>query len=188
MEEKKRPILRKTSERYGDHSSIHGIGYIFDSENPHIDRVFWSAAVFLFMLLAVHLSMTTFTTWQHQPVFSSLDNTELPMEELDFPSVTICREGLDMDNVGKTMVEDFKMWREGSTRRAKRLALTLEEELEKYMEETFDIRKDDPNMMDVLSSMTAPNVDTSVGVNAVREAAVASKTKNSLENKEIKLG
>ena len=44
------------------------------------------------------------------------------------------------------------------------------------------------HLLAFLSSMTAPNVDTSLGVNAVREVAVASKPANSLENKEIQTG
>ena len=61
-----------------------------------------------------------------------------PIENVPFPSVTICGSGLHMDNVEKAVADNFAKWREESERNG-----TSEEEISEdmatYMNEAFQI-------------------------------------------------
>ena len=57
----------------------------------------------------------------------------MPVKEMDFPSITICRQGLNMDAVQKALVLDYQEWQKeediGSQKRRKRKAMSLDDYL-----------------------------------------------------------
>ena len=68
------------------------------------------------LVFSVYLSMDAFFDWRQNMIItrftqklkfllnkniSRFENSELPVTELDFPAVTICSQGLNMDNVAK---------------------------------------------------------------------------------------
>ena len=57
----------------------------------------------------------------------------MPVTEMDFPSITICRQGLNMDAVQEALLLDYQTWknqaRSGSKPRRKREALSLNDYL-----------------------------------------------------------
>ena len=69
----------------------------------------------------------------------------MPVKEMDFPSITICRQGLNMDAVQKALVLDYQEWQKeediGSQKRRKRKAMSLDDYLsEKYDQVNLDNR------------------------------------------------
>lgn len=38
------------------------------------------------------------------------ENSELPVTEIEFPAVTICSQGLNMENVARAVERDFYDW------------------------------------------------------------------------------
>ena len=57
----------------------------------------------------------------------------MPVKEMDFPSITICRQGLNMDAVQKALVLDYQEWQKeediGFQKRRKRKAMSLDDYL-----------------------------------------------------------
>ena len=50
-------------------------------------------------------------------VITTLKTTAHPVENIPFPTVTICGSGLHMDNVKKAVTNNFAKWREENERR-----------------------------------------------------------------------
>ena len=109
-------------------------------------------------------------------MITTLKTTAYPVENIPFPTVTICGAGLHMDNVEKAVAEDFAKWREENARnRIDRVEIS--EDMDKYMEDVFQINNtgspEAANILDILNTMIASNVDASVGLNGVRENQIA---------------
>ena len=78
-----------------------------------------------------------------------------------------------MDNVEMVVTENFAQWRKGNDRNG-----TSEdgigEDMADYMEEVFQINNtENSNILDILNTMVASDVDASVGLNGVRENVIA---------------
>lgn len=43
-------------------------------------------------------------------VLFRFENSELPVTEIEFPAVTICSQGLNMENVARAVERDFYDW------------------------------------------------------------------------------
>ena len=65
---KKKKSLTRTVEDYAGRTSIHGVGYVFDKEAGHLDRVLWLLVTFAFLGLAVSLTWNTWTQWRDEQV------------------------------------------------------------------------------------------------------------------------
>ena len=65
---KKKKSWTRTVEDYAGHTSIHGVGYVFDKEAGHLDRVLWLLVTFVFLGLAVSLTWNTWTQWRDEQV------------------------------------------------------------------------------------------------------------------------
>ena len=68
---KKRKPLTQTAEEYASHTSIHGIGYVFDQELGHLDRLLWLLVTLAFLGLAIALTWNTWTQWREEQVVTN---------------------------------------------------------------------------------------------------------------------
>ena len=106
-------------------------------------------------------------------VVTTLKNTAKPVTDLSFPAITICGSGLHMDRVGNKVAEKFVQWRTDKNK-DNVTKEDLEEDLKDYMHAIFQIKSSVPatkpmNILDILDTMIAPNVESSVAANGVRE-------------------
>ena len=113
---------------------------------------------------------------------TTLKDTAKPVTDLPFPAVTICASGLHMDNVERKLRENFSKWRVKNSRNEENRE-AIEKDIKDYMHQTFQIKPEDSdaksmNILDILDTMIAPNVDASVAANGVRENALACKDVN----------
>ena len=111
-----------------------------------------------------------------------MKNTAKPVTEVKFPAVTICASGFHMSNVEKKIGLNFQKWRNETNRRNNTEA-EIKKDMEEYMRTTFQIepQKDDqepPNIMDILDTMVATNVEASVAANSVRDNVFACRGNN----------
>ena len=60
--------LAHTVEEYANHTTIHGISYIFDKELSLAGRLLWALIVLGFCALACALTLDTWTQWQENQV------------------------------------------------------------------------------------------------------------------------
>ena len=94
------------------------------------------------------------------------------MTELHFPAVTVCSQGLNMDNVAKAVERDFLEWhqareqRRGRARRAA-TAATLRALMAVYLQEKFDISSEDPGILEIIQSTSAVGGATAAQAEAV---------------------
>ena len=112
---------------------------------------------------------------------TTLKETAKPVTDLPYPAVTICSSGFHMSNVEKKIAENFAKWRSqnnriGDTEEA------IEDDIEEYMLTTFQIKSAEAttgtkpaNIIDILDTMIAPKVESSVAANSVRENIFACK-------------
>ena len=166
--------LKEIGEDFGGKISIHGLSYVCDPLLPPCERLLW---LFLFLSglgLAVYLNVSSYAAWRENMVVTNLRSTGRPVNQLDFPTVTICGSGLHMAAVEDALKEDFIHWRK---RGRTEIMDNIEEDLREYMKETYEI-PNEVNILDILNTMIAPdNAEDSLGANSAREnfAACAGK-------------
>ena len=59
---------------------------------------------------AAIFATNVFTDWQGKRTITSLKTISKPVNELDFPSVTICKDGQNMQAVRKALEGKKKTW------------------------------------------------------------------------------
>ena len=157
---------------FSSHSTAHGIGYVFDKELGMFDRSLWLGIVTVCVCVAVGMISSSYTTWQENMVITTLKNIAKPVDEIDFPAVTICGSGLYMENIEKTLEKRFNSWRLRNKKSWD--SDDLKDLLAEFMEEKFQIKEKGLTIMDILNTMVSPNnVDNVLLSNIVRENALA---------------
>ena len=80
-----------------------------------------------------------------------------------------------MNNVEKRIGENFASWRT-EKKKMDNSADAIDNDIKEYMLATFQIDpKEDTNILDILDTMIAPDVEASVAANSVRENVLACK-------------
>ena len=70
-----RVSIRKTLTDFAENTTIHGIGYIFNTFLPFIERCLWTVAFGFFACLAIYLSAKAAVEWQSDPVITTVKST-----------------------------------------------------------------------------------------------------------------
>ena len=95
--ERPRNSLRKTilytSKEYASITTAHGFSYIGNEGYSRGDRILWVIIVSFAIGFTIFQMTTLYTDWQHNPVITTLDTVALPIEEIEFPAITICPQG-----------------------------------------------------------------------------------------------
>jgi len=116
----------KTSKEYGSDSTAHGISYVVDETRSKGERIFWAFVVCLAISFTLYQLGTLHMQWQDHPVVTELDTVALPIEEIEFPAVTICPQGSikNMSEIvlGQQFMEFVKDKRKKEQSRRKRAA------------------------------------------------------------------
>ena len=100
---KAKKAFQKTSKEYGAVSTAHGISYVVDHSHSIRERIFWSIVVFLAIIFTCYQIYSLHRDWQDNPVITLLDTIAYPIEEIDFPAVTICPQG-SIKNMSETIL------------------------------------------------------------------------------------
>ena len=154
-----------TLKSYSSNATVHGLSYITDLRLPVVDRVVWFVVVVVFGAGAAFLSHGVFQVWQNNLVVTKLKNTELPVTQLDFPAVTICSEGLNMEAVQRVIETDYKEWKKRPKRADKDEDLI--KEVEKFLLTTYGI-EGGQNIFEIIIGMAAYDPDKSFANNGLR--------------------
>ena len=130
------------------------------------------AQVVLFGGLAAHLSVEVYLEWQERQVVTVLADTELPVTELDFPAVTICSDGLNMNAVERALQKDLELWWEKEEAKgARKKRSTPEGSIDHFMMDKFNLEPG-KSIFDVLRALSTPeDVSAVVVSNAIREVS-----------------
>ena len=158
--------LAKVVEHYAERSTVHGIGYVFDSNISALDRILWFMTVVGAMVLAVWMVSNSYTNWQENQVITTLKTMTKPITDLHFPSITICADGQHFGLVEKVLFDTYSVWCEEQT------LAGATPSLEKFMADLYQIDEEGESIMNILSTMIAPEA---AGTNAVRGNQIACK-------------
>ena len=71
----KRVSIKKTLNEFAEHTTIHGIGYIFNAMIPFFERCIWAVFFGSFAFLAMFWSVYYLNQWQKNPVLTSIKST-----------------------------------------------------------------------------------------------------------------
>ena len=159
---KNKPIrvgLVNTVKEFTQNSSVHGIGYIFETGIPLVDSFFWALISLASLSLALYMSVDAYLEWQAKPTITTLANSSVPATEVTFPAVTICRDGVDMNAVEDAIFEDFTKWKQscGRTSKSKK---DDEDLLHEYMAETYKV-SGKRNIFDLVKAHLSPDISES---------------------------
>ena len=181
MPKKPSSFLAKTAVEFGSRTTVHGVGYVADSQFPHSIRILWLILSVLCLCLAGYLSHKSYTDWQEDQVITTLKTTARPVTDLSFPTVTICAAGLHMENVKTVLERNFNSWR--FQNRKSWDAEDIESMMAEFMRETFQIKEKGINILDLLNMMIYPKVESSLASNGVRENLAACSKQGSRRRK-----
>ena len=79
-----------------------------------------------------------------------------PVSELDFPSVTICSTGLNMEAVRRAFYNDFANWKIDNKEKVSKLGEN--ESLNAYMEEKYAMSPGEGNILETIKAMNSPTI------------------------------
>ena len=99
-----------TAKKFSSMTSIHGIAYVGSHDHSKCSRLFWIVAVVLALVGTAFQLLSILKQWDDQPVVTNLDTISLPVEEVDFPAVTLCPQGATADIMDNVLYQQFQEW------------------------------------------------------------------------------
>ena len=103
--------LSKTVKGLADVTTVHGLRYALRSNSPYsFDRILWTVIVVSATIAVLVTSWSLYSGWQAHPVMTTIGNVSLPISELDFPAITICTPGNDLQSLYKVHQVLFEEW------------------------------------------------------------------------------
>ena len=75
---------------YCESSSLHGLKYISEDGRHWTERVLWFILCLMGFVLTIYFIIPIWIKWNSHPTLTTLDSTNHPVWEIDFPAVTIC--------------------------------------------------------------------------------------------------
>lgn len=82
----------KTVKEYSESTTIHGIGYIFELGVTVFERILWILVVGFGIGCALTSAILAYIQWQDNPVLTTVNTTGMPIEQVEFPAITICAQ------------------------------------------------------------------------------------------------
>ena len=153
----KKPYFR-TLKEYSSSSTTHGISYVFEDDRLIIERILWIVVVIIAIYIASSLSITAYVNWQENPVLTSVGTTGYPIEQVQFPAITICAQGSVREIVDAALVKQFREYVESL---GKVYSELTDEEIQKYgksfLNEYYPGAKFPPNQL--VRMMSSPTAD-----------------------------
>ena len=92
---------------YARATTIHGFAYISNENPSKSSRIFWMIVVVLAISFTTFQMSSLRSQWKNNPVVTTLDTIALPIEEIEFPAVTICPQGSVQDILDNVLFKQF---------------------------------------------------------------------------------
>ena len=105
-----------TIKDYVSSTNIHGFNYISNEEYSIASRLFWIVVVILALSFTTFQMSSLRTQWMNNPVVTTLDTIALPIQEIEFPAVTICPQGSVRNVLDHVLFKQFKKYIENKAR------------------------------------------------------------------------
>ena len=96
-------IIRKDIYSYFEETTVHGFRYVVGGRNV-LERCFWIAVIAVGFYASSEIILRSFKAWDQTPVQTTIRTISMPIEELDFPTITVCNpEALQMTRRNRWM-------------------------------------------------------------------------------------
>jgi hypothetical protein len=82
-------------QQYSECSTVAGIIYIFMPNQTTVGKIFWILVVAGMITLGTSWSVILYFQWENQPVTTNVLTAALPVDQIEFPAVTICSQGFN---------------------------------------------------------------------------------------------
>ena len=181
--------LSNTAKEYCSESSIHGIPYLGNFEHSTFARICW------LLFVSIALAATSYQVWKiwseadANPIITTLATISYPIENIDFPAVTLCPQGSVREIVDAVLFHQFEEWLsneakvEGKRKKRdinqdpKKFAesnsrlkynITMENMslyLKKFLSDVYPGAQEKPTKL--ISMMTAPDPEEALGNEAI---------------------
>ena len=148
-----------TTQEYSSATTIHGIAYIFGDDVSKVERFLWAVVVALALLLTTYQVANLYKDWQNDPVVTTLDTVALPIEDIEFPAVTICPQGSRQEIVDLVLFRQLTEYIENTTGNA--TMLTEDEMMDKvvaFLNDVYPGAKGKPTLLTRLMTSDKPEV------------------------------
>ena len=100
------PYSKSVSE-YSSASSIHGLFYLSEDRREFYEKALWFIVVVSASLFAITSSIKAYNQWQDDPILTSIATTAYPVQNVPFPSITICSQGAANEIVDAAIFKQF---------------------------------------------------------------------------------
>ena len=85
--------VRRTCKSYASKSTVHGLSYLSDDDNSGFEKILWGFVIILGLALTTFQMILLFDEWEDSPLITTLNTSSYPIDEIQFPQVTICPQG-----------------------------------------------------------------------------------------------
>ena len=110
-----RKKVTETISEFAESTTIHGFAYLADKKHSWW-RAVWMIVVVLALALCLHTFTKLFKDWQDEPVITTLATVAQPIDEIEFPAVTICPQGSNHELLNSALYRQFKGYLSNKTR------------------------------------------------------------------------
>ena len=98
---KRKGPLTKTIMEYCGATSIHGVSYIAEGSRLFFERVLWVVLITICASISLVLTKKIYDNWDQDPISTTVSTTEYGIENIEYPSITICAQGSVKNIIGK---------------------------------------------------------------------------------------
>ena len=84
--------VKNTFIEYCDITTIHGFVYLFKNGLSVFERLLWIIIISVGMIYTVKFSNNIINDWNENHVLTTVATTGKPVNEIEFPAITICAE------------------------------------------------------------------------------------------------
>ena len=99
-----------TLQDFSTQTSIHGMYYVGSNQHSRLGRILWMLMVVLALACTTYQVVSIWYQWSDDPVVTSLKKISLPVEQIDFPAVTICPQGSTANIMDNFLYHQFEEW------------------------------------------------------------------------------
>ena len=137
--------LLQTVREYSASSTVHGVGYIWEKGQHFLERLVWVLVVFLGVCFAIFFSVQAFVAWENVPLITTVSTTALPIEDLSWPSVTLCNQGRGLGATERVYRVQLKKYLDEKGKNIDDLDdLEIKEEEEEFLKEKYPGLEESP--------------------------------------------
>ncbi len=90
MKATKNKQFSNVAREYGESTSLHGLKYIVELNQSRFERFIWILIVSAALAFGIFLTIRILNKLDSSPIITTLDDTNVPLNGIPFPAVTIC--------------------------------------------------------------------------------------------------